>query len=49
MATENGLYNTINAIHNRHYTKQITRKFETANLCPAVYIIMQKAGILNAI
>ena len=29
MATEYGLYNTINTIHNGYYSKQITQKLKT--------------------
>jgi hypothetical protein len=47
MATGSGYYTSIDAIHNRHYPKQIAWKFETANLRPAAYILMQKVVILN--
>ena len=30
MATENVLYNTISTNNDRYYSRQITRKFETA-------------------
>jgi sulfatase maturation enzyme AslB (radical SAM superfamily) len=30
MATEHGLYNTINTIHNGYYSKQIAQKLKTA-------------------
>jgi len=47
MATESGLYNTINTIHKGYYSKQITRNFKTISLLPAAYILTQKAVLLN--
>jgi hypothetical protein len=47
MATENILYNTTSSLHNRYYPKQITKNFKLLNLCPALYILIKKALILN--
>jgi len=44
MATGSCLYTSA---HNGYYPKQITWTFETANLRPAVYILMPKAVIRN--
>ena len=47
MAAENGLYNNTCTIHNGYYSKQITRKSKNYDVHPALYILMQKAVILN--
>ena len=44
MANDNGRNNTASATLNRYYPKQITKLL---NLCPARYILMHKAVILN--
>jgi len=46
MATGSVLYTRTSA-HNGYYPKQIAWMFETANLRPALYILMTKAVILN--
>jgi hypothetical protein len=47
MATENSLYSTTSSIHKGNYSKQTTQKFKLLNLLPRLYILMQKAVILN--
>ena len=47
-ATERGLFSTISILHNVYHYNQIARNFKLLNLRPAVYILMQKAVILNA-
>ena len=49
MAAGSGLYTSINATHNGYYPKQIAWTFETANLRPAVYILMPEAVKLNTV
>jgi hypothetical protein len=47
IATENGLYNTTDTIHNGCYAKQIALKLLT--FLPAVHILMQTAVILHTL
>jgi hypothetical protein len=49
MEAGSGLYTSINAAHNGYSPKQIAWTFETANLRPAVYILLPKAVILNTV
>jgi hypothetical protein len=47
MATENGVYNTINTVYDGYYPKRITRRFETVHFSAALFILMHKAVALN--
>jgi hypothetical protein len=47
MEAENGIHNNTCTMHNGYYSKQITGKFKNYDLHPALYILMQKAVILN--
>jgi hypothetical protein len=48
MATESGLYNTTSTIHNGIISDKLHDSLKLLNLRPALYILMQKAVILNA-
>jgi hypothetical protein len=52
MTTEPGLYSTVSIIHNGYYPppsqkKKLHDNLRLLNLCPGLYILMQKAVILN--